>query len=81
MHAGTPVIASDAGALPEVCGDAARYVDPRDPASIARALTDLAGVPPLREELRRRGTARARAFTWRACAEAHVRAYALALGR
>jgi glycosyltransferase involved in cell wall biosynthesis len=46
---------------------------------MARSLTELATVPPLREELRRRGTARAAAFSWRACAEAHVRAYEQAI--
>jgi len=79
MHAGTPVLASRAGALPEVCGDAARYVDPRDPASIAKGLTELAGVPPLREALRRRGIARAAAFSWDRSAVAHLAAYSLAL--
>ncbi len=81
MHAGTPVLASDVAALREVCGDAARFCDPRDPASIARGLTELAGVPPLREELRRRGRARAAAFSWEACARAHVRAYEVASTR
>jgi glycosyltransferase involved in cell wall biosynthesis len=79
MHAGTPVIAADIPALREVCQDAARYVDPYDVDAIARALTEVASVPPLREELRRRGTARAKAFSWRACAEAHVRAYEQAI--
>jgi alpha-1,3-rhamnosyl/mannosyltransferase len=75
MHAGTPVLASDVAALREVCADGARYCDPRDPASIARGLAELAGVPPLREELRRRGRARAEEFTWEACAREHLRAY------
>ena len=75
MHAGTPVLVSDVPALREVCADAARYCDPRDPASIAQGLTELAGVPPLREELRRRGHARAAAFSWEACARGHLSAY------
>ena len=78
MHAGTPVIAARTAGLAEVCGDAARYADPRDTDDIARALTELATVPPLREELRRRGLARAAAFSWRACAERHLGAYTLA---
>jgi glycosyltransferase involved in cell wall biosynthesis len=75
MHAGTPVLVSDIAALREVCGDAARYCDPYDVDSIASALTELATVPPLREELRRRGLARASQFSWRKCAEAYARAY------
>jgi glycosyltransferase involved in cell wall biosynthesis len=79
LHAGTPVLAADIPALREVCGDAARFVDPYDVDAIARGLTELATVPPLREELRRRGTARAAAFSWRASAEAHIRAYEQAI--
>ncbi len=78
MHAGTPVLAADIPPLREVCGDAARYCDPRDVESIAGGLRELAEVGPLREELRRRGLARARRFSWRRCAEAYAAAYRLA---
>jgi glycosyltransferase involved in cell wall biosynthesis len=79
MHAGTPVLAADVPALREVCAEAARYADPRDVAALATGLTELATVPPLREELRRRGTARAAEFSWRASARAHVSAYEQAI--
>ena len=75
MHAGTPVIAARTAGLAEVCGDAARLVDPRDPVSIAAALEEVATVPPLREELRRRGEARAAQFSWQRSARAHLDAY------
>ena len=79
MAAGTPVLAARTAGLAEVCGDAARYCDPRDTEAIAAALVELATIPPLREELRRRGIRRAADFSWRASAEAHLRAYNLAL--
>jgi glycosyltransferase involved in cell wall biosynthesis len=79
MHAGTPVIAGRTAGLSEVCGDAARLVDPRDPESICQALLDVGHTPPLREELRRRGTARAESFTWSECARRHIDAYTLAV--
>jgi len=79
MHAGTPVIAARTAGLAEVCGDAVRFCDPRDPASIADALADLAATPPLREELRRRGEARAAAFSWQRSARAHIAAYEAAV--
>ena len=79
MAAGTPVLAARTAGLAEVCGNAARYCDPRDTGSIAAGLVELATVPPLREELRRRGIRRAADFSWRASAEAHLRAYNLAL--
>ena len=80
MHAGTPVLAARTAGLAELCADAARYCDPRDPGSIAAGLAELAATPPLREELRRRGTARAAEFSWRRSAEAHLRAYERAVG-
>jgi len=80
MHAGTPVLAARTAGLAEVCGEAARYCDPYDVADIARGLSELATVGPLREELRRRGIARAAAFSWERSARAHVEAYTLALG-
>ncbi len=39
MHLGCPVVATSAGALPEVCGEAAVYVDPYDVRSISEAMT------------------------------------------
>jgi alpha-1,3-rhamnosyl/mannosyltransferase len=81
LHAGTPLLAADIPALREVCGDAARYCDPRDVESIAAGLRELADVGPLREELRRRGLARAAEFSWRRCAEGYAAAYRLAAGQ
>src|SRR5213075_1932368 len=64
MASGTPVVTSNVSSLPEVAGDAAVLVDPYDPSAIAdgicRLLTDVA----LRQELRRKGLARAREFSW-----------------
>jgi glycosyltransferase involved in cell wall biosynthesis len=60
MACGTPVVAADAGALPETCGGAALLVDPRDPVAIAGAVERAAGD----ERLRAAGIARAAVFTW-----------------
>lgn len=77
---GTPVVASHAGSLPEVLGEAARWVDPRDPESIAEGLREVLSEPALRVALRRQGLARAAEFTWAASAEATTAAYRLAAG-
>jgi glycosyltransferase involved in cell wall biosynthesis len=69
MAAGCPVLASDAGPMPEVCGDAALYFDPRDEAAIAGAIRRLVDSPALAAELRDRGRARAQMFTPDAAAE------------
>ncbi len=81
MSLGTPVIAADAPGIAEVCGEAARYVDPRDPQSIADALAAVAGSPALRAELAARGRLRAAQFSWTASARRHLEAYSLASNR
>lgn len=64
MACGCPVIVSKAGALPEVCGDAAVYVDAEDCKSIAAAIVEMAGKEALRAEFIARGLRRAKNFTW-----------------
>jgi glycosyltransferase involved in cell wall biosynthesis len=64
MACGTPVITSNVSSLPEVTGDAALLVDPTDASAIAAAITRVLSEPGLREDLRARGLARARQFSW-----------------
>lgn len=75
MACGTPVVASNVYALPEVCGDAAELVDPYSVDAIAAGLLRVVADPEYANELRRRGLARARGFTWRRSAERHLEAY------
>jgi glycosyltransferase involved in cell wall biosynthesis len=72
MAAGCPVVASSVGALPEVCGDAARLVDPSNPRSIAAGIADAIDGG---DELRTRGRARAARFTWAAAAGQLIEVY------
>jgi glycosyltransferase involved in cell wall biosynthesis len=60
MACGVPVVAARAGALPETCGDAARYADPFDPDDIATQVLAAIGDDRLREA----GPQRAARFTW-----------------
>jgi glycosyltransferase involved in cell wall biosynthesis len=64
MGAGVPVVASRAGALPEVLGDAAVLVDPEDPADLAAALEQVSADEALRADLVRRGRERAARYSW-----------------
>jgi glycosyltransferase involved in cell wall biosynthesis len=80
MALGCPVIVARAAALPEVCGDAALYCDPHDPATLAKAIRDLQADPALGETLRRQGLARAAHYTWARAADALVAALGRALG-
>ena len=71
MASGTPLIASRAGALPEVTGDAAVLVPPGDPEELAAALRGLLGDEAARAERAERGLARVRErFAWPAVAAA-----------
>jgi glycosyltransferase involved in cell wall biosynthesis len=72
MANGCPVIAADAAAIPEVCGDAALYFDPQDPASLAACLRKATLGPDagqLRARLRERAASRLAHYTWDASAE------------
>ena len=75
MACGTPVVCSHAASLREVAGDAARYVDPRDPEAMAEVLREAWEDPDLRAALRARGLARAASFSWRRTAEETLALY------
>lgn len=64
MTTGCPVVATTGGAVPEVCGDAALYADPHDPAAWSAALRRIATDPALRDDLAIRARERAKLFTW-----------------
>jgi glycosyltransferase involved in cell wall biosynthesis len=77
---GCPALVADASCFPEIAGDAAGYFDPDDPESLRAALSRVLTDPAHADELRRRGHARARTFTWEATARATLAAYRAALG-
>jgi glycosyltransferase involved in cell wall biosynthesis len=60
MASGVPVVASNRGSLPEVCGSAALLVDPGDADAIAEAVLAAVGDARMGEA----GLARAHPFTW-----------------
>lgn len=70
MAAGVPVVATRAGALPEVLGDAAAFVTERDVDGLARAIGDVLEDDSRRRDLAERGARQVARFTWdRATAE------------
>lgn len=69
MGNGCPVIAARAASIPEVCGDAALYFDPRDVDSLVTALRRAATEPGLADELRSRAPSRLALYSWHANAE------------
>ncbi|MBC8327964.1 MAG: glycosyltransferase family 4 protein [Planctomycetes bacterium] len=75
MAAGTPVLCSDRGALPEVAGGAARLFDADDAEGLAELLLQVEQDPDLRAGLRQAGLRRAADFSWRRCAADTLAAY------
>ncbi len=63
MACGTPVVASNRGALPEVVAQAGVLVDPDKEDALEAALTAALSSAELRADLRRRGLARAAEFS------------------
>jgi glycosyltransferase involved in cell wall biosynthesis len=68
MACGCPVIVSQTSSLPEVCGDAALYVDPEAPAQLAAAIRRVLCEEGLRAQLRVAGLERAQRWSWERCA-------------
>lgn len=55
LFCGLPLVASDRDFVKDVCGDAALYADPRDPAAWADAILAIRRDPALRERLAEKG--------------------------
>ncbi|MBP8154307.1 MAG: glycosyltransferase, partial [Nitrospira sp.] len=68
MACGAPTITSSTSSLPEVAGDAALLVNPEDAEALGAAMVKVLSEQALRQQLRDRGFARARLFTWQQAA-------------
>jgi glycosyltransferase involved in cell wall biosynthesis len=81
MQCGAPVIAGNRTSLPEVVNGAGVLVDPFSEIEIAQALAQIIENPGYRDELRRKGIERARAFNWQTTARLTLQAYERAAQR
>lgn len=70
MASGIPVVVSKTTAMPEVCGDAAIFINPGSPEEIAGKINELMINEPLCGQLIKKGLERAAGFTWKKTAEA-----------
>lgn len=68
MHVGCPVITTSRTSIPEVCGEAALYIDPGDGGEFGEALVAVENDAALRARLREAGFCQARKFTWKKAA-------------
>lgn len=72
MAAGTPVVTSNRGALPEVGGDSVMYVESDDVEQMALAIAQCLMMPEAMEEMIAGARARAREFGWERSAQGIV---------
>jgi glycosyltransferase involved in cell wall biosynthesis len=75
MSCGTPVITSNAGALPEVVGEAAIQVDPYSHEMLAGEMVRVLGDRQLHRTLSQKGLAHAARFNWEECARKTMESY------
>lgn len=79
MARGCPVVATTAGSLPEVIGEAGLLVEARRPRALGAAVARLLDDHELNSDLRKEGPVQAQLFGWRAAGEALLGAYRVAL--
>lgn len=72
---GCPTLVANASCFPEIAGDAALYFDPSDEDDLREQLRRLLAEDGLRFDLRIRGLARARNFTWESTAHRTLATY------
>jgi len=75
MACGCPVVVSNAASLPEICGDAAYYVDPYNVESIAEGIYRVLTDEVLRSNLIEKGLERAKLFSWEKSAKEHLKVF------
>ena len=75
MACGIPVITSQIGALQEVAGEAAIFIDPNKPMNIAEAISKLITDPEKIDERKRLGLLRAKQFSWESSARKLIDVY------
>jgi glycosyltransferase involved in cell wall biosynthesis len=75
MSLGAPVVTSNTSSLPEVAGDAALLIDPRDPIQLAEAILKVISDSQLRHLMVKKGKERAKLFSWEKTAKETINAY------
>src|SRR5579883_2130616 len=81
MACGAPVVCSNRTSLPEVVGDAALSIDPDDLPAMVEAMYNVLTNDELSADLRARGLARTKLFSWRTTASETLKVYEEAVAR
>jgi glycosyltransferase involved in cell wall biosynthesis len=75
MACGCPAVVSNVASLPEVCGDAAQYIDPYNIENIAGGIHKVLTDEALRQSLIEKGIERAKLFSWEKSAKEHIKIF------
>ncbi len=75
MSLGTPVITSNISSLPEVAGQAAILVNPKNEKSLVDAMKKVLTSAPTRKRLSTAGIEQSKKFSWRKCAQETIKVY------
>lgn len=75
MACGCPAVVSNVASLPEICGDAAHYIDPYNVDNIAEGIYEVLSNNNLRECLVAKGYERVKEFCWEDAAKDVLRAF------
>lgn len=75
MACGTPVLTSKAASMPEVAGNAALLVDPKQVNDIKKGISQITQDIQLRNKLIPKGLARAKEFSWKSTAKQYLSIY------
>jgi len=75
MASGCPVITSNISSMPEIAGDAAVLIDPKNQEELAEVLRKMLGDEAERQTWAKKGLVRAAEFTWRRTAEETLGAF------
>lgn len=72
---GCPVVASKTSSIPEVCGKAVEYVNPKDSVSIEKGVNEVVNHNKLRQNLVNLGFAQAKGFSWKKTVAETIKVY------
>ena len=81
MACGTPVITSNISSMPEVCGDAAIYVDPFSVEDITQKMKMVLEDESLQQKMIVKGLEHVKQFTWEKAAKEHLEVFEKVLSR
>jgi len=80
MACGTPVVASRASSIPEVCLDTVEYFNPNDIDEISEKISLVLNDKDLQSKMIERGLKRASEFSWQKSADEHLKLFKEVLG-